>query len=379
MTNTWINTIGLDPTTLVDQIVNKGLGKVDAVKLVNNLIAVQLGQTPRRFSYSPPLPTGSDAARPAFARIFEHLPWIDGESVVQAGESADDRGFNWRFDTIGKDLDDLHGDAQKLFDGLEALRAGIVDALQDIAAELNRINTDLAALAPQTARETPFKWDITASPQFMGVRDLDGAKVSMWQHQDRVLVLPSVDTVGVQTTLQQRLNSGAMILGLASTSTSFADAVAAGSSATQLIAAHGAELLPDGRPVAQVLAVLPEQEVFPDVATLVDRVNSQEEAFIKSSVGSLAAIHTVTGVTSSGVPISGVSAGFLADSVVSAPAGLGSAIVAAQLGSVEDVASLSPTEMVEKLKLAGVVVTEAQVGQILTKAKLASVLGRRIG
>ena len=42
--STWTDTIGLDPGQMVDEIINKGLSKYDAARLVNNLVAINLGQ-----------------------------------------------------------------------------------------------------------------------------------------------------------------------------------------------------------------------------------------------------------------------------------------------------------------------------------------------
>lgn len=372
----WVETIGVDPAPIMDEIVAKGINKYDAAALINNLIAINLGQAPRHFSFSQALPAASDVCTPKFAREFSHQDWVDGESVVQASESADDKGFNWRFNAIVDDLDHLNADTKTLFSCLNNLRAALVQALQDVAAELNRIDTDLAGLSPRVKPETPWKWAVVDSPQFLGTRDLDGSKVTLWQHDQNVLVLPAVDTVGLTTTIDQHINTGPAMVNYTAGTANFVTDVGKGMTASQLIAKYGSDPIGDGRTVADVLAVLPPDSTYKDTTALIDSITSWEQGYIRSTVGSIDAISTVTGVTSEGAPISRTAATYLAGAVTNAPENLQASLVASGLNT-NDVAAMSEKDLTAALGKAGVKVTSTQSTQLLVAAKTAVALAGR--
>ncbi|HEX3931760.1 MAG TPA: hypothetical protein VHW64_13725 [Nocardioides sp.] len=373
---TWTDLAGVDPATLVDQIVTTGVNKYDAAKLVNNLVAINLNQAPRHFVFSHPLPTTDPApCAPTFARTFSHQDWIDGESVVQAGESADDKGFNWRFNALARDIDALHTDTANLFQCLSTLRGQLVQALQDVAAELNRLDTDVATNHGNNPglNTPPFNVGLENAPQFLGVRELDGSKVTMWKTAQNVMVLPGVDTVGLQDTVTQRLATGGLLVRFAGQSQEFTQALAAGTSVKDLIATYGQQDLGDGRTVANALALLPDDATYQDMATLTDAVNTQEQAVIKSTVGGVDAVSALTGVTSEGMPIATTTAALLATSVATSPvlgSVLGSGLSRAGLTTIADVAGQTPTQLVQRLGQQGVTIDPVQAQELATRASM---------
>jgi hypothetical protein len=369
VTSNWIETIGVDPEPIMDEILNKGINKYDAAKLVNNLIAINLGQAPRHFNFSSPLPTSSAACTPKFVREFSHQAWIDGESAVQASESADDKGFNWRFNAIRDDLDNLHADTKTLFTCLDDTRTALVQALEDVAAELNRIDADIAGLGTRVLPQTPWHYGVVDAPQFLGVRDLDGSKVTMWQHENNVFVLPAVDTVGLTNTIVQHINTGSVMVDYTAIDQNFVTDLGKGMSIAQLTAKYGSNPVEDGRTVGQILSILPPDATFADATTLINNLVTVEQGYIRSTVGSVDAIGALTGVTSTGAPISGGSAGVLAASVTGAPSNLQSAITAAGLGSVSDIATLSANDLTSALTKLGVKLSATQVTQLQVAAK----------
>jgi hypothetical protein len=379
-TSTWTETIGLDPAALVDQLLTKGLSKYDASRLVNNLVAVNLGQAPRYFTFSAPLPaTDPPDCAPKFTRSFSHQDWVDGESVVQAGESADDKGFNWRLNAIAADLDALHADTAQLFACLSGLRQALVQALHDVAAELNRLDTDVAGVSTKVPPETPWHVNVADAPQFLGIRELDGNKVTMWKAGGNVVVLPGVNTVGLQDTVSQRLATGGLLSRFADANPQFAQDLAGGQSVKVLVAKYGSQDLGDGRTVAQGLAVLPPDASYANPQAAVDAVNTQEQAFLRSTVGSVDAVSAVVGVTSAGAPLAGVSPVAIASAVSGVPADVGSALTRAGLTTVDDVAGVPPDQLVTRLGEQGVQVTEGQARELSTRASMVAGLGRSIG
>jgi len=375
------DTIGLNPDALVDQIVNKGISVHDATRLVNNLIAVNLGQAGRHFAFSNPLPTTDPAScPPQFARTFAHQDWVDGESVVQASESADDKGFNWRLNAIATDLDALARDTKDLYACLVTLRTELVAALQDVAAELNRLDVDVAGTAVRLPPFTPWNVNIQDAPQFLGVRELDGGKVTMWKTGQGVMVLPGVDTVGLQDTVNQRLGTGGLIIRAAAENQAFATDLGSGMKASDLVAKYGGLPLGDGRTIGQALSILPPDTTFQSTQAAVDAVNTQEQAFLHSTIGAVTAINTVTGVTSEGQPLTQVSTGVIAGSVVGAPSNLPQGLSQAGIASVGDLAGIKAGDLVTRLQQHGVTISEAQAAEITTRASMIAGLGaKRIG
>ncbi|MFL6139699.1 MAG: hypothetical protein ACJ74O_18150 [Frankiaceae bacterium] len=380
-TSTWTETIGLDPAALVDQLLNKGLSKYDASRLVNNLVAVNLGQSPRYFTFTSPLPvTDPPDCAPKFVRSFSHQDWVDGESVVQAGESADDKGFNWRFNAIGADLDALHADVVQLFQCLSSLRQALVQALHDVALELNRIDSDVAGVSTKVPPQiSPWQVNITDAPQFLGVRELDGSKVTMWKAGGNVLMLPGVNTVGLQDTVSQRIATGGLLSRFADANAEFAQDLSAGQPVKDLIAKYGSQTLGDGRTVAQGLAVLPPDATYAAPQAAIDAVNAQEQAFLRSTIGSVDAVSAVVGVTSSGAPLASVSPAAIAGAVAGAPSEVGTALTRAGLTTVDEVAAVPPDQLVTRLAEQGVALSEGQARELLTRASMVAGLGQQIG
>ncbi len=371
--STWTDTIGLDPESLVDQITNKGLPKNDAVKLVNNLIAVHIGQSPRHFVFGQPLPTTDPrTCPPVFARSFSHQDWVDGESVVQAGESADDKGFNWRFNALAADLDALHGDTENLYNCLVTLRTELVSALQDVAAELNRIDTDLAGAVVRLPPQTPWRYNVADAPEFLGIRDLDGSKVTMWKTGQGVVVLPGVTTMDLMDTTNQRLATGGLVSRYAGGDQAFAKDVATGMTVQALLNKYGNVALGDGRTLGQALTILPPDSKYADSAALVSAVNTAEQGYLRSTVGSIDAVNALTGVTSEGQPLTSIGAASIAGAVSGAPAGLAQGLAKAGLNTVGEISGLSAAQLVTRLGKAGVTITPSQAGELTARAQMIS-------
>lgn len=374
MANYFNDAIGIDPNVLVEQIVTKGVPKYDAIKLINDLVAVNLGQLPRRFSYSVSLPNHDDSCLPAFSRSFEHTDWIDGESVVQAGESPGDRGFNWRFTALGTDLDSLAADVVRLYACLEQLRGSLVTALQDVAAELNRLNNDVADLHTKTPAPKVFPYAVENAPKFLGIREFDGSKVTMWQQGANVVMLPGIHTADLSFTVTQRLQTGGLVARALSVDEDLARVLKGGAIVSEVIAKFGDAQLGDGRTLGQGLAILaPESRV--DEKTIVDLVNTQEQAFLRSTVGSIDAVSAVLGTTSTGAPLVSVNPGLLAGAIRDAPPALGSALDAAGLSTIDKLVAVPHRTLITQLKEQGVTITPAQARELSARASMIAGLG----
>ena len=77
-----------------------------------------------------------------FVRTFQHRDWIDGESLVQAGQTPEEGGINERLHRIEADLDALGDNVRRAFIAVETLRAQVSICLNQIVTILNAKEKD---------------------------------------------------------------------------------------------------------------------------------------------------------------------------------------------------------------------------------------------
>ena len=87
-----------------------------------------------------------------FIRTFEHVNWLDFESLVQAGKTPEESGINERFHRIEADLDALGDNVRRAFVCLETMRAQLRICLNEIVTVLNAKEKD--AKEKEQAKDT---------------------------------------------------------------------------------------------------------------------------------------------------------------------------------------------------------------------------------
>ena len=90
------------------------------------------------FEYAPPFPPYVANDKSTFARTFEHHNWVDGQDVVQAGETPDEKGMNARLNALEADLDAVKADLVQSYQLVADLRVALATALGQIQSELNK-------------------------------------------------------------------------------------------------------------------------------------------------------------------------------------------------------------------------------------------------
>jgi hypothetical protein len=88
------------------------------------------------------LQTQETACTYNFTRTFEHVDWVDVESLVQAGKTPEEGGINERFHRIEADLDALGDNVRRAFACLETLRTQLRVCLNEIVTVLNAKGPD---------------------------------------------------------------------------------------------------------------------------------------------------------------------------------------------------------------------------------------------
>jgi hypothetical protein len=90
------------------------------------------------FEFIPPFPAIVAGDQSTFTRTFEHRNWVDGQDLVQAGETPDELGLNARLNALERDLDTVRTDLVQSYMLIGELRTALAVALGQIQAELNR-------------------------------------------------------------------------------------------------------------------------------------------------------------------------------------------------------------------------------------------------
>src|SRR5437868_5178372 len=134
---------GLQPSQVFDKLQAQGVTPHDAALIVGNWILENVGMTQRSFGYQTTFPDTDPSCKAKFNRTFKHQDWIDGESVVQAGKTTAEEGFNERLHRIENDLDALASDTATALACVADLRKTMTAVLTEIKTAINLTNGDV--------------------------------------------------------------------------------------------------------------------------------------------------------------------------------------------------------------------------------------------
>ncbi len=344
---------GQSPEAVYKTLTEKGVSDYAATTIVGQWIIANGGYGRRTFSYSEPVPPEDSDCAPTFVRSFVHTDWVDGVSVVQAGMTSGEEGFNDRLHRIENDLDALSADIKRLFGCLSELRAAVAKALSESANELNQIDGDISQLWEAVRQQGHGGTIVPDTPKYLGLTKYFDQAVNVWQTEQGIYTLPAVQQVeqaGVgpvnsagnfakyvlsNATLEQRFSSGPVTV-------------------QSIVESNGKDPIDaSGTTVSQALSVLPATAQFASL-----------EAMTEALAGSNAAVIRATGSTDS----------VLASSFTN----LASGVTTVAAAPVERLQSVSP-EAAGALAKAGITTvgalakaTPAAVQTALTNAGLAS-------
>ncbi|MGH6741188.1 MAG: hypothetical protein ACREDY_19560, partial [Bradyrhizobium sp.] len=85
---------GMPISDVMRQIRDTGVGESEASIILGNWLIQQGAHQQRVFNYQTDFPATEATCAPTFAPSFHHADWVDGESVVQAQQTAGEEGFN---------------------------------------------------------------------------------------------------------------------------------------------------------------------------------------------------------------------------------------------------------------------------------------------
>jgi hypothetical protein len=295
---------GMTAETVYQEAVGKGLNQVDAAILVSGWIFENFGKSQRVFGYKQDFDADEPACQAQFNPGFEHLDWIDGESVVQAETTAGEDGFNLRFHRIEADFDAVKDDLQKSFECLADLRRAVHARFEEVKAELNRINADIHKCCnkPTTPPTGPGSFGFGAfeglanTGMFLGNVKFNEKYVALWQTQQGYMMLPTVYTIGTDFVADPRVQRAGYVARFAAENRELTQMFEEGPVRKgALIEKFGDRILSNGETLRTNLTILPESGTFRSADELVGEIAEREALALRSRGGTSSVIREAFG------------------------------------------------------------------------------------
>jgi hypothetical protein len=362
---------GMQPDEVFNKITATGVSASDAAVIVGDWLAQQQGGTQRVFDYSTAFPASEADCVAHFARSFHHVDWLDGESVVQAGQTVGEDGFNVRLHHIEADLDAIGDDVRTAFTCLATMRASLADVLAEIKAELNRLNADVARLANDRIGPFPVGQpgrvgQVIASGNFLGAAKFFDQNVLVWQTEQGLMMLPGIAPVDGNPVQNPRIDRAVALAKLLASRQDIQTAVRAGITKEQLVTQFGTASLPGDPALSDLVDILPAGERFTDPEALSNEVTQREAAAARTS--GLADAVVASNFAALGPQPTNLAQAPI-DSTTSIPNATRAGLVAAGIGTVGALAQATPAQLQQNLAAHGVTIDAPTAAGLVTQAK----------
>jgi hypothetical protein len=396
MANT-IDVNGISADEVYTTIRNAGVADADAKLLVSNWIYQNYLNLYRTFSYVTAFPASMPSCVPdPFVRSFVHKDWVDGEDLVQAEQSPTDDGFNLRFHRIENDLDSLGAKIATLAQCMASMRASLRSMFDEIAAELNRIDSDLGPIkgpivlqpppnyaisdvastlkianyqyaAQNFAAQLPPGSGVDPMLNYLGSTIYQGKAVSLFNTSQGVMVMPAVD-LSTPSTVDVRVGASGALARAFVENAELAQSAAKGITPAALVARFGSLMLSNGQSLQQAVAVLPANTEYKNSQALVADVSARTAGALQSTTGLAKQIATTVSApagatTFDAVDISGLQA---------LPPEATAALRQAGIGTIGQLATATSTILARALKGAGSSLTPGEVAAVQGTAQTLS-------
>ncbi|MFT8244998.1 hypothetical protein [Roseomonas sp. BN140053] len=353
--------------TTADQVYTaitaQGVSAYDARFIAVHWLYDNVWNTGRSFAYSQPVAATDAACAPApFRRSFDHVDWVDGESTVQAGATpGGDEGFNARLHKVEADLDALGALSAQGFSCVNGLRASLSRALDEIRAELNRLNADIAQLKRGTGNG-PVIGPIVKGPRLVGTVNFAGQQRLAWElASGEVLTVPQA----VKSVADAVVNPATRAPGVAEVLAGnddirrdFGGAV----KVRDLLDKYGNRLTSDGRPLSDLLGSLAPDESFTDLDAVVTRLTEMDASLAKG-LGTAAGVRQQLGQTTG--DLGTVQVGRFEG----LPSGLADALDAQGVKTLKDLSQLDAGKLSGIAASKGITLNTGSAGAILARAR----------
>ncbi len=371
-----INTLdlgGMTPDLVYQKLQQSGVSEVDAGLLVSGWIYQNFGNVQRTFAYAVPFDAVDiNCAAATFTRSFHHSDWVDGESVVQAQETTGEDGFNLRFHRIEGDIDGLAAEIAKLYACVAAMRSQLHDRLDELKAEINRIDGDVFALQQHGTSVIPGRYSgLIDSPNFVASTTIGKTNVMLWQTQNGLLALPATTPLAGDPLTDQRVQDAADFGRFMAENTDAAAAFGTtGITKQAFVQKFGSDTTASGRTIADVLQTIPDSATFTNAQALNDALSQSNAASITSSTANLPGVMGVAlGTTVTNASNAGI------DTLTTLTPQTRTALAAAGFDTVGKLSAANPADVTKALSgVSGV--SKGDVGAIVSTARTIRYLGR---
>jgi hypothetical protein len=219
---------------------------------------------------------------------------------VQAGQTPGEQGFNERFHRIEHDLDHLGTDLAKAFSCMAAMRVSLRRLLDEIRAEINRLHSTVhenkIVPGPLTIEQIPNYIGALDFGKYMGTTMFLDKKVSIWQTKAGTIVLPAVETLGVDVVAGPKVRGAAYLHRYAAEHGDVRQRFPREVKLTEFIRFFGEDEVADGRTVRDVLKVLPADTSYPSLDAMFGEVSEREAVIVRTTVGAQSAVAAALGI-----------------------------------------------------------------------------------
>jgi hypothetical protein len=290
---------GKQVSEIYDDFLTTGMSSADAAILAGAYILETFGKTKRTFSYKQVFAEDEPACTLSFNRTFQHVDWIDGESVVQAEVTPGEEGFNSRFHMIENDFDTVKVDLANTFSCIASMRKEIFKRFEELKTEINRINSDVYECCnkPKDAFTLGSVGTAVATATYLGTAKLNDKHVSIWQTKEGMMMLPAVYTIGTEIMSDERVQKAGSVakyfIDEPKVKSAFRNQTI---TKKKLVDNFGDAIMSNGRSLRENIAILPDNARYSKLDDVVDAIAEHEAAALRSRTGAEAAITEAFGL-----------------------------------------------------------------------------------
>lgn len=153
---------GVPAHTIVEALRGAGMAEDDVIAVLGRAIARSSGgaltTTSPPFVFQTVVPQTAPQCELHFEPEFRHPDFIDGVTVVQAGETPTEIGFNRRFHAIESDLGDIAGALRTVSNCIKELRLELFGVVQELQVKITTIDRRIDEVQDKThTKETKEK------------------------------------------------------------------------------------------------------------------------------------------------------------------------------------------------------------------------------
>ncbi len=349
----------MSASELYQTIVEKGISEAEAAVIVGDWIHEHYGQGRHTFTYSEEFAAEDTSCTHKGGRIFHHDDWQDGESVVQAEETAGEEGFNRRFHRIEDDIDRLDGDVAKAFTCMATMRRSLHDLLNEIRTEINRLNDFLYDLGDKVDAGPDYSIDnnlhldryTSGTGLYVGKTTYGKEILDVFKTDRGLVIVPSIPTPGPGPVEEERVRRAAGLARYLAEDEAVREAFT-GKTVTkkELVERFGDVRTKSGQTVAELVEILPEAGRYRTLDQVVEAVTEREAAVLRTTGAAGKVIATALGVEAPGQTIA--QAGV--DRMTTIPAEARAALLQRGIDTVGKLAAASASDVTHLLAEEGV-------------------------